>query len=110
MPNERKPSSHCHCKHEQEQDEVRFTLHAPDAKSAFLVGTFNGWNTEATPLERCDLGEWMTSLSLPPGRYEYKYVIDGEWVCAPGPGEPSFESPGTVMNEFGTLNRVLEVT
>ena len=61
-------------------------------------------------MERWEMGQWMTSLPLPPGRCEYKFVVDGEWVCAPGPGEESFASPGTVMNGFGTLNRVLEVT
>lgn len=110
MPNECKPAANCHCKTEQLEEAVRFTLHAPEAQSVFLVGTFNGWNEEATPMERCELGEWMTSLPLAPGRYEYKFVIDGEWVCAPGPDEQSFESPGAVPNEYGTWNRVLEVT
>lgn len=100
----------CYCKHEQEGDLVRFTLHAPDAQSVFLAGTFNAWQPDATPMERCEQGEWMTSLQLEPGRYEYKFIVDGEWVSAPGPDEQSFESPGAVPNEHGTWNRVLEVT
>jgi 1,4-alpha-glucan branching enzyme len=43
-----------------------------------VVGNFNDW--EATPLsdENGD-GIWTASIPLPPGRYEYAFVVDGRW-------------------------------
>jgi hypothetical protein len=39
---------------------------------------------------------------LPPGRYEYKFIVDGEWI--PDPSEPH-----EVVNAFGSTNSVVEV-
>ncbi len=41
-----------------------------------IKGSFNGWNPNATVLERSGTG-WKTSLSLSPGLYEYLIVEDG---------------------------------
>jgi hypothetical protein len=43
-------------------------------------GTFNNWNPTATPLLFVGGTEWSKELSLPPGRYEYRFVVDGKWV------------------------------
>jgi hypothetical protein len=40
-------------------------------------------------------------VSLPPGRYEYKFIVDGEWV-----EDPKADS---VPNEFGSRNSVIHV-
>jgi hypothetical protein len=58
---------------------------------------------------RGDGGHWTVSLPLAPGRYEYKFVVDGEWWCEPGCTVLSVECPRCIMNDFGTMNRVLEV-
>ena len=39
---------------------------------------------------------------LPPGAYEYKFVVDGEWLTDPG-------NPEVRPNAFGTYNSVLLV-
>lgn len=58
--------------------EVLFVLPALDATDVSVVGTFNSW--EPTSLEDEDSdGIWMASIPLPPGRYEYAFVIDGRW-------------------------------
>lgn len=84
---------------------------APDAAQVLLAGSFNGWKPEATPMKRRADGQWETSLELPPGRYEYKFIVDGRWCCEPG--EPDHACTclreGCAPNECGTLNRVLEV-
>lgn len=53
----------------------------------------------------------LLSLKLAPGRYEHKVVVDGEWCCEPGCTVLSVECPcpHCIMNDFGTMNRVLEV-
>jgi hypothetical protein len=57
---------------------VEFVVYDPDAESVVVVGDFNAW--EATPLsdENQD-GIWTAAIPLPPGRYEYAFVIDGRW-------------------------------
>jgi hypothetical protein len=57
---------------------VLFLMPAPGAQSVTVVGNFNGW--DATPLSDKDGdGIWTASISLPPGRYEYAFVVDGRW-------------------------------
>lgn len=88
-----------------------FTCHAPKASAVFVAGTFNEWNTSATPLERDKNGTWTAKLDLTPGRYEYKFLVDGEWCCEPGCKDAAAcpHCPRCVGNEFGTMNRVMEV-
>jgi 1,4-alpha-glucan branching enzyme len=50
-----------------------------EAKRVFLSGSFNSWSTERTPMQACDSG-WVVSLKLKPGKYSYKYIIDGTWT------------------------------
>lgn len=62
---------------------ARFFL--PERKNArhvYLAGTFNNWSTMQTPMIRCDSG-WFITLSLKPGKYAYKYIIDGKWSPDP---------------------------
>ncbi len=49
------------------------------SQSVFLSGSFNGWSTRQTPMQRCDTG-WMITLKLQPGKYAYKYIVDGKWT------------------------------
>ena len=43
-----------------------------------IVGDFNNWSTEATVMEfREDADQWEARLSLRPGRYHYRLVVDG---------------------------------
>jgi len=47
-------------------------------------------------------GRWTKELSLPPGRYEYRHVVDGEWLCDPAATEQA-------SNPYGGSNSVLVV-
>jgi len=82
---------------------------APEAKEVFVAGTFNDWNPTSHPLKRTGDGHWALTLDLPPGRYEYKFVIDGQWCCEQGCDKHYDGCPGCVANQFGTMNRILEV-
>jgi hypothetical protein len=53
------------------------------ARSVLISGTFNGWSTMGNPLARTDSG-WVIRLKLPPGKYAYKYIVDGRWTEDPG--------------------------
>ena len=88
---------------------VVFYCHAPGAKTVFIAGTFNDWKPDAAPLHRhLSNGEWSGTLPIPPGRHEYKYVIDGQWCCGSGCEQEYRGCVKCVPNEFGTMNRVLE--
>lgn len=57
---------------------VLFVLPAPNARVVSLVGSFSEW--EPMPLEDDDHdGIWTAHVPLPPGRYEYAFIIDGRW-------------------------------
>ena len=85
-----------------------FSCRAPEAEAVFLAGTFNDWRADATPMEKNSEGEWSTSLDLQPGRYEFKFVVDGEWICEPG-CHAAVECPKCVPNDSGTMNRFIDV-
>lgn len=51
------------------------------AKSVAVVGDFNRWDAEATPLARSSIGTWAATIRLSPGRHEYAFLVDGKrWV------------------------------
>jgi hypothetical protein len=49
------------------------------AKNVFISGTFNAWGTSQNPMQACDSG-WTVTLNLEPGRFSYKFIIDGKWT------------------------------
>ncbi|NOY79338.1 MAG: hypothetical protein GXO76_15910, partial [Calditrichaeota bacterium] len=54
--------------------------------SVVLAGSFNNWSKTANPLtfSKTD-STWETRLTLPFGRYEYRFLVDGKhWVRDPG--------------------------
>jgi 1,4-alpha-glucan branching enzyme len=57
---------------------VLFILPALNARVVSVVGSFSEW--EPVPLSDDDGdGIWTTEIPLPPGRYEYAFIIDGRW-------------------------------
>ena len=53
-----------------------------EVKSVNLVGDFNNWNPEATPMKRIKGGAFRVMLELEPGRdYEFRYLVNGEQWC-----------------------------
>jgi chromosome partitioning protein len=63
-------------------DSVVFSIEAPLAERVQLAGDFNGWRPDTLELRR--VGDvWKTSLTLEPGRYRYRFVVDGHWQRDP---------------------------
>ena len=91
--------------------ETIFVCHCEKAAAAvFLAGDFNDWSSDHTPMTGGSTGEWSVSLRLPPGRYEYKFVVDGLWTCVSSKDdEPDVCSDVYARNPFGTWNRVIEI-
>ena len=82
---------------------TQFVLVAPGAKSVTLVGDFNDWSTSATRLVRqAGDGVWWITIPLPPGRYRYAFIVDGnDWRN--DPNAPAAE------DDFGRANSVITV-
>jgi len=80
---------------------ITFKCQAGDASRVHLVGSFNHWNPNATPLKKTLKGHWSVTLTLPYGKYEYRYLIDDQWFTDP-------DTPH-VTNEFGSENSVIIV-
>ncbi len=82
---------------------VTFRFEAEAARDVRLAGSFNNWNAEAHPLTRKNgNGAHSTTLLMPPGRHEYKFVVNGEWRVDP-------QCPESVPNGHGSRNSVIEV-
>jgi hypothetical protein len=81
--------------------DVGFSVFQPQARAVSVCGEFNGWSAKANPMKLRGEGLWQTVVALKPGRYQYKFVVDGEWM-------PDPEAKQNVGNSFGTLNSVVE--
>ncbi len=82
---------------------VEFVAEVGVGHSVSVAGSFNDWDPEAKVL--CDKkgdGVYRGVIMLPPGEYEYKFVVDGDWRI--DENNPCFAS-----NDLGTLNSVLKV-
>ena len=72
-----------------------------DASVVVLTGSFNLWNQSQLVFGR-EGGEWVCRIDLDPGVYQYKFIVDGDWLLDPS-------NPDTVEDEAGNVNNVLEV-
>lgn len=81
---------------------VTFSLNAPQDQSVLVTGSFCDWQTHSRPLKKGPNGIWKAVLLLPPGRHEYRFLVDGQWQDDP-------ECPERVSNPFGSENCVLHV-
>ncbi|MDD7914881.1 isoamylase early set domain-containing protein [Polaribacter ponticola] len=83
---------------------VTFTLPAEEAKSVAVVGSFNEWNTDATPLKKLKNGSFKGTVDLETGSsYEFRYIVDGKYVN-------ELEADGLAWNDFaGAENSLLSL-
>jgi len=62
--------------------EVVFVIEARHAAHVQVMGDFNDWNLDGSEMEPGD-GIWKKVVNLPPGRYRYRYIVDGRWQSDP---------------------------
>ena len=82
---------------------VRFHATAEPNSDVYVTGSFNRWNGGAKKMT-ANRGEhdYYVTLMLPRGRHEYKFVVNGQYKADP-------ECPDWVLNDFGTINSVIDV-
>ena len=82
---------------------VTFRLEAPEGRDIYVVGDFNGWNmNEEGRLGRSENGCWEKRMEIPPGRYRYKFIVDGEWT-------PDAKNPELRANIFGSFDSIIRI-
>ena len=81
---------------------IKFALEAPSAGKVTVAGDFNGWDDKSTPLKKSRKNMWEKDMVLTPGRYEYKFVVDGNWINDP-------KNNCLAWNSFGSQNSVIEI-
>ncbi len=83
--------------------EIVFHMEAPHAKNVYVVGEFNKWHIGPTAiLERDHQGVWKKRFRLPPGTYQYKFYVDGQWVLDPN-------NPFHIVTENGLVNSLVKI-
>jgi len=81
---------------------IEFLLHMPAARQVILMGDFNQWNPKIHPMRKDEKGVWRKMVMIFPGRYEYRFWVDGEWHNDP-------HNSQRCPNCFGSENNVITV-
>jgi 1,4-alpha-glucan branching enzyme len=80
-----------------------FVCDAPSGvKKVYLVGDFNLWSPTAKQMKKAKDGTFRATVSLPSGRHQYKFLVDGQWMI-------DETAEGQVLNPYGTYNSVVKV-
>lgn len=80
-----------------------FSFKTTAAEEVILMGNFNNWNPKKHPMKNDGSGTWNKTVVLSPGKYEYKFMVDGEWKKDP-------RNDQTCSNCFGTQNSIIDLT
>jgi 1,4-alpha-glucan branching enzyme len=83
-------------------DEATFIFDGESKDHVFLVGDFNKWNKSSTKMTKKG-GKWQITLSLKPGKYAYKYLVDNNWINDSAADE-------YITNPFGQQDSVINVS
>lgn len=74
------------------------------ADRIYLVGDFNQWDKNATPMYQEHDGVWRATVDLQRGsRAEFRYLVDGQW-------HSDNHADGFAENNFGVSNSVVHAS
>jgi 1,4-alpha-glucan branching enzyme len=91
-----------HSKNIGKKQKVTFTFESSHAEEVILMGDFNEWNPKKHPMQHKGDGTWLKSVMLSPGKYEYKFMVNGQWV-------EDVVNNQSCPNCFGTRNSIIEM-
>ncbi|MCF7958000.1 MAG: isoamylase early set domain-containing protein [Phycisphaerae bacterium] len=74
----------------------------PKAQAVYLVGDFNDWQPATERMDKKKNGAFQIKMKLPPGKFQYKFIVDGIWFNDP-------QAQEQVMNPYGTMNSIVRV-
>ena len=81
---------------------VKFSFESTKAREVSLLGDFNNWDPRAHPMKNDGNGRWNRTVVIPSGKYEYKFLADGQWLLDPCNDQ-------CCPNCFGSANSVLNL-
>ena len=82
---------------------VSFQVTAEPGSEVFVAGSFNHWNpTQYRMRDNPGHGHCKTTLVLPPGRHEDKFVVNGEWRA-------DLNCAESTPNDQGSMNSVISI-
>ena len=82
---------------------VSFQLTTDPGSEVFVAGTFNNWDPKQHRMnDNPGSGHCAITLVLPPGRHEYKFVVNGEWRA-------DLNCAESTPNDQGSTNSVISV-
>lgn len=80
---------------------VTFSLPIENANEVYLVGDFNKWDKNATPLKKLKKGGFKANLDLPIDQnYQYRFIVDGKYTN-------DTEAEALVFNEYANTENCL---
>lgn len=72
------------------------------ADRVYVVGDFNDWDRQRTPLHQARDGVWRVEIDLPCGqRFQFRYYVDNHWLT-------DNHADGMTDNPYGTQNSIVE--
>ena len=81
-----------------------FVQPALDTKNISIAGEFNFWSPTAHPMNfNQAVGVFEAIIPLNPGRYQYRIIVDGQWIADPFNDQRE-------LNSYGEPNSVVTVT
>jgi len=89
---------------QQTKEGVVFSYYDPVAQNVQLVGDFSNWEpVEDVMVQKEGNNLWKGIFPLDPGKYQYKFVVDGEWKLDPYNSE-------VVTSNMGANNSLVSVS
>jgi 1,4-alpha-glucan branching enzyme len=73
---------------------------ANGAAEVAVAGDFSSWQPLA--MKKQKTGRFTVAAALPPGVYEYRFLVDGKWLTDP---DHSHRAP----NPYGSFNSVAQI-
>lgn len=77
-----------------------------NAKQIFVAGNFNSWDEKSFAMRR-EGDQWVFDVNLSPGKYLYKFIVDGKWIIDPSNSfwEQNAEGTGNSVLWIGLGNK-----
>jgi len=81
---------------------TRFEFNANGATEIYLIGSFVNWECALLCRSESNLsGRHVVWVELPPGRHEFRFLVNGRWTTA--------DNYSQLTNEFGDRNNFIDV-
>lgn len=80
--------------HVKKDNTAVFYYPDPRPEEVYVTGSFCGWKTPGFPLHRVENFFAGEVPNFPQGEYEYKFIVDGNWVNDPHNVITAFDSSG----------------